>query len=150
MFPNLFRGNWLLWGRFWTLFFSRAFFRKKIRVFVRRGVKFVWEKSKNKKNLPKPNLNIPILFRMFLGNLGHPKTYPNSSSSPFYGHFGKFSFSQFVTFGPYICTAKSTGFLGTIHWTAFGPDGYFCDTFWPRPSLLGYLRRLKKFWSKLS
>lgn len=81
---------------------------------------------------------------MFLGNLGHPKTYPNSSSSPFYGHFGKFSFSQFVTFGPYICTAKSTGFLGTIHWTAFGPDGYFCDTFWPRPSLLGYLRRLKK------
>ena len=44
----------------------------------------------------------------------------------------------------HICTS----FFGPINRTPFGPNGYFAGTFWPKPSLLGSLRSLKKNVSK--
>ena len=48
--------------------------------------------------------------------------------------------------GACICmyVHKCTSFFDPINRTPCGPNGYFAGTFWPKPSILGSLRRLKK------
>ena len=57
------------------------------------------------------------------------------------------TFSQKCHFWP-ILVLKVTCVFGPINRGSFGPNGHFPGTFWPKPSLLGSLRSLKKIWVK--